>query len=120
MDEGRHRELTGVSNRPILANLEALARVHDRIRIRIPVIPGLNDGRDNMAATARFVASLPGVQRVSLLPYHRTGEPKRERLSRAGELPGITPGLAAPDPDRLAELAGELAAAGLESSIGGF
>ncbi len=129
MDEGRHRELTGVSNRPILANLEALAQVHDRIRIRIPVIPGLNDGRDTMAATARFVASLPGVQQVSLLPYHRTGEPKRERLAPqrrnrliagAGGLPETTPGLAAPDPDRLAELAAELAAAGLESSIGGF
>ena len=120
MDEERHRQLTGVSNRPILQNLEALARAHDRIWIRIPVIAGLNDDRDNMAATARFVAALPGVRRVSLLPYHSTGEPKRQRLPRAGEPPAPSPDLTAPDPERLAALAGELAAAGLESSIGGF
>ncbi len=115
MDERKHRELTGVSNRPILDNLRALAHDHPDVRIRVPVIPGVNDSRANMAATARFASALPGVRRVSLLPYHATGEPKRERLGLVRQLRGV----AAPPQGRLEELAGELSAAGLETHFGG-
>ncbi len=105
MDEDRHRELTGVSNRRILDNLRALAHVrahaligsrardrdlplvkardaaHDAIWIRVPLIPGVNDDAANLEATARFVRSLPGVHRLHLLPYHVHGIDKRDRLT---------------------------------------
>ena len=52
MDEARHRQYTGVSNGPILANLQALARAHRNIWLRVPVIPGINDREEDRQAAA--------------------------------------------------------------------
>jgi pyruvate formate lyase activating enzyme len=40
MDDARHRAFTGVSNAPILANLQALSRLGHNLLIRIPLVPG--------------------------------------------------------------------------------
>ncbi len=80
MDEARHRQHCGVPNAPILANLRALAEVHEQIWLRVPVIPGVNDDAANLAAIAQLAASLPRVRQVSLLPYHHTGLSKHARV----------------------------------------
>jgi len=82
MDEGRHREHTGVSNRPVLENLAFLADHHLRVIVRFPLVAGVNDDEANVHATGRFVASLPEIRRVSILPYHHTARAKYERLGR--------------------------------------
>lgn len=119
MDPRRHRELTGVSNRRILENLEALAAVHQGIRIRVPVIPGMNDEPENLEATARFVTSLPGVRRMDLLPYHRHGRHKRERLESVTGSQANGDAIRPPEPDAVERLAGIVRHAGLETRIGG-
>ncbi|MBI2875566.1 MAG: glycyl-radical enzyme activating protein [Candidatus Tectomicrobia bacterium] len=90
MDDERHRQGTGVSNRRILENLEQVAyRYHagngsTRIWVRCPVIPGFNDSEENFRAMAHFVQSLgEAVERVSLLPYHRFGELKYAAIGKA-------------------------------------
>ncbi len=113
MDEDRHRRATGVSNRTILDNLRALAAVHDRIWIRVPVVPGINDDAANLDATADFLAPLAGVRRVDLLPYHPTGEAKHGRVG----LPGAS--FATPDPVAMAGAAARFRARGLDTRIGG-
>jgi len=115
VDAERHREFTGVSNASILANLAVLAQVHRAIWLRVPVIPGVNDDAENVAATARLAASLPSVQRVSLLPYHRLGADKLRRLGSAGLLADVNP----PTPDHMHALAAGLQAAGVATTIGG-
>lgn len=80
MDEARHRQHCGVSNGLILANLRALAEVHHRIWIRVPVIPGVNDDAANLTAIAKFAVTLPSVEQVNLLPYHKTGLSKHRRV----------------------------------------
>ena len=82
IDDARHREFTGVSNRMILENLERLAREGKNVVVRIPLIPGFNDGADAVLATARYVASLGSVQEIHLLPYHESGLEKYARLGR--------------------------------------
>ena len=114
-DEARHRELTGAPLAPILANLAAVAEVGVPIWLRVPVIPGLNDDDENLRAVARLAAATPNVQRVSLLPYHRTGSGKLARLGRAGE----TVPAAGPPAARMHALAAALAAAGVATTIGG-
>jgi pyruvate formate lyase activating enzyme len=91
MDEAKHREYTGVSNGMILENLGALGRAHRRIWVRVPVIPGINDSDRELDATAQFAAAIPGVQRVDLLPYHRTGLEKLRRLGRSNPLAEVLP-----------------------------
>ena len=114
IDEQRHREQTGVSNRSILANLRALAETHPRLWIRVPVLPGVNDDPENLAATAAFVASLSRVERVSLLPYHKLGQDKLRRLGHRPTPAEIAP----PSAERMGELAAELDAAGVPATIG--
>ncbi len=82
MDDARHLECTGVSNAAILENLSALGRIHQNIWIRIPIVPGFNDDAEQLEAAARFVASIPAVRQVSLLPYHPTGNHKSRWLGQ--------------------------------------
>ncbi len=89
MNEARHIEYTGVSNRPIIANLKALYERGARIRLRVPVIPGYNDRPDNFEAVAALVAELPNLEGVELMPYHPLGEDKRLRLGWEGERPPL-------------------------------
>ena len=88
-DETRHRELTGVSNRSILENLKALSEVHPNIWIRIPVVPGFNDSVEELEKIAEFVAGLRSVTLVNLLPFHRSGLHKYERLGWGHKLDGV-------------------------------
>ncbi len=115
MDDGQHRAWTGAGNGAILANLEALGQVHGQIWIRVPVIPGVNDDAANLEATARFVARIPGVRRLDLLPYHSTGAAKFRRLGRAYALEQVP----APTPARMADLAGVFEAHGITTTVGG-
>jgi len=85
MDDRRHREWTGVSNRPILDNLKRLDRGGHRLWIRVPLIPNVNDGEENLRALGALIAELTSVEAVYLLPFHRGGERKRERLGRAAQ-----------------------------------
>jgi glycyl-radical enzyme activating protein len=82
MDEAAHERLTGASNRPVTQNIIKLLRKTVPVIVRIPLIPGLNDG-DNLAATLRFVVEhdVAGmVQRIDILPYHRYGAAKYGHL----------------------------------------
>lgn len=82
VDENAHRAYTGASNKPILANLERLKASGKPFRIRIPVIPGVNDSAENFRATAELVAGAPGLEMVELLPYHKTAGAKYSMVGK--------------------------------------
>ena len=115
MDEARHLEYTGVSNKLILENLQWLGQAHDKIWIRVPIIPGVNDGEGQLEALARFASSIPGVKQVNLLPYHTTGVPKFRRLGQAYRLAEVKP----PSADFMAAAVAKFTACGLKTSSGG-
>jgi pyruvate formate lyase activating enzyme len=81
MDRDRHRLFTGVSNAPILANLRLLAERGAAVQVRLPLIPGVNDDVVNLRATGAFVAALPGVDAIDLLPYHGAAAAKYRKLN---------------------------------------
>jgi pyruvate formate lyase activating enzyme len=83
IDEVRHREFTGRSNRLIRQNLCYLAGQGKKIVIRLPLVPGVNDDAENIRRTAEFLRSLGGVSEISLLPYHRLGKEKYKGLQKA-------------------------------------
>lgn len=114
IDDARHRTATRGSNTTILENLAALAAVRQDIIVRFPLVPGVNDDWHNVAATAAFVASL-GLARIDVLPYHRAGVARYERLSRPYALDATVP----PDDAGVAAVVDVLRRAGLEVHAGG-
>jgi pyruvate formate lyase activating enzyme len=80
IDPVRHRRYTGVSSKLILNNLRRLACTDRPIVVRLPIIPGYNDDEERIQAIARFIRELDTVHQVDLLPYHRFGRGKYERL----------------------------------------
>lgn len=79
----KHKEFTGRSNELMLENAKKIAASGmTNLVIRVPVIPGFNDRVDEIESIARFADSLPGVNKIHLLPYHRLGQDKYEGLGR--------------------------------------
>ncbi len=115
MDDAHHRRITGVSNEPILENLRALAATGQRIRVRVPVIPGVNDDEANVQALGAFVAALPGAVGIDLLAYHPTARDKYQRLNRAYPLEYLQP----PSESEMAAVAARLREFGNDVKVGG-
>lgn len=90
LDDARHKELTGVTNETVIGNIRAIAASGKELWIRIPVVPGFNDG-ENLVKTAEFVASLKGNIKAELLGYHRLGLPFWEALGKKSPCEAVVP-----------------------------
>ena len=80
LDSQKHKEFTGVGNELILENLGKLIGLGARIWVRIPVIGGVNDTEEEIAAIRKLLQDMGGVEKVELLPYHGLGEHKYAAL----------------------------------------
>ena len=114
LDDARHAEITGVSNRQILENLTALAARHANVVVRIPVLPGLNDNAVNIDDTIRYLSKL-GLTRVDLLPYHEIGMDKYPRLGVRRPMEGLQ----APSAEQVQHIADRFKCEGFSVCIGG-
>lgn len=92
MNGEKHKAFTGRSNELMLENARRIAASgQTELIIRVPVVPTFNDTPAEIESIARFAQSLPGVQRIHLLPYHRLGQDKYTQLGRDYTLPDILP-----------------------------
>ena len=91
VDDKKHKEFTGQSNKLILENARRIAQSGADLTIRVPVIPTFNNTPEEIKSIAEFVKTLPNVTHLHLLPYHRMGEDKYEGLGRNYMLKGIEP-----------------------------
>ena len=117
MNPEMHKKYTGVSNELILQNAE---KIHSEMSIpmwaRITLVPGFNESAENIEATAGFIANrLSTAIPVHLLPYHRLGEAKWERLDRKNE----TASIEIPDEQQLVESRRIFESFGLTVVMGG-
>lgn len=115
MDSQKHKEFTGQYNDKILENAQRIARSPVKLIIRTPVIPTFNDTEEEIRAIARFAASLPGVEEMHLLPYHRIGTDKYKGLGREYSLSHIEP----PSREKMDRLLEVVNSQGLKGQIGG-
>ncbi|MHC1708022.1 MAG: glycyl-radical enzyme activating protein [Bacteroidales bacterium] len=76
-----HYQMTGVKIDSIIANLHYLAQINKDIIIRIPLIPDWNTDEGNITGTLKLLLKIkPAVKRVDLLPYHKLGNTKSEKM----------------------------------------
>jgi pyruvate formate lyase activating enzyme len=113
MDPGQHVRHTGVANDQILRNLKMIAKMGRDIHIRIPVIPTITDRAENLDAIGRFVSTLTGPPRVTLLRYHPTAMEKYTRFGIEKRLPED---IVSPSEDAFAKTASRLVGHGLDVS----
>lgn len=76
IDPAVHRHYTGHTNDVILENLAVLSASGKPFVIRVPLVPGVTDTDENLAAIARTVKGLPGLLNVDLLPYNQAAGSK--------------------------------------------
>lgn len=90
----RHRALCGEDGGLIRANLRLLCRTGAKVLLRLPLVPGLNDGEDHLQAVAALLSELPELQGAQILPYHALGTGKEARFGLEGRtlrLPSASP-----------------------------
>jgi pyruvate formate lyase activating enzyme len=80
MDAERHKAATGVSNVRILENAVRLGREAPALIVRTPIVPGINDNAEDVAAIANFAAGLPNLLYYELLPFHPMASGKYDSL----------------------------------------
>ena len=83
-DDALHRELCGAENTVIKNNLKSLAEAWNKkegplIWPRLPIVPGMTDGQDNIKGWAGFLRGM-GISFLTIIPYHAMGVNKRRWL----------------------------------------
>ncbi len=115
MNSDKHKEFTTKPNEVILENAQKLSKIAKNLVVRVPVIPGFNDTKDEILDIARFAKSLGIVEQIHLLAYHRLGYDKYIGLGRTYGMGDVK----SPTKEYMAELAGVAESVGLKAVIGG-
>jgi pyruvate formate lyase activating enzyme len=107
-----HKEVTGKSNRLILNNIRMISP-HVKVWLRVPVIPGINDSEENLTKLSELGREI-GVEKVSLLPYHKLAEEKYRQLGKRYTMAHLEP----PGQERLQQIQRVIESFGLKVTIG--
>lgn len=103
IDPERHYKLTGVHNERILENLKELLHRRYNVKIRMPLLKGINDSQDEIESVIAFLMPFRDYKNfkgIDLLPYHKLGVNKYTQLGKEYPIEG-DPSLAGEDLDRI-------------------
>ena len=103
IDPDRHFELTGVRNEMILENLEELIMKRNHVKIRMPMLKGINDSEAEIRGVIEFLKpfrEFKNFEGIDLLPYHKLGVNKYVQLGMDYPIEG-DPSLDDADLDRI-------------------
>lgn len=103
----KHIKLTGQSNDIIINNLQKLSNKYSKkleIIIRYPLIPGYNDGWEDIEALANLIKKIDNNLPLQVLPYHRLGISKYDQTGRNYQLIEVKP----PDSKEMEEVEKQL------------
>lgn len=114
MDDNKHIQFTGVSNKLILDNLKNLSEIHNNINLRMPVIEGVNADAKHIEETIDFIKEL-NIMKINLLPYHDIAKHKYEKLGLSYEGKRMS----IPSDEKMQSFKVMLEKAGYEVKIGG-
>jgi pyruvate formate lyase activating enzyme len=114
-DNARHKALTGVPNRRILANIRRMVEAGWTILLRIPWVPTMNAEPLFLDGLHAFLAEFPTPPAVEFLPYHRLGIGKWAALGGCSPIEAEIPAAEKADIEPWAE---RLRGVGVEVKIG--
>jgi pyruvate formate lyase activating enzyme len=108
-------KFTGASNKLIMENLKRLSEKRQKITVRFPLIPGVNDDEKDILELGSFVSSLNVVRELSILPYHKAGFEKLKRMKKPKDSSFVSH---SPSAEILSEIEEKLKDFGLKIQIG--
>jgi len=114
-DSTRHRALTSVPNRRILANIRRMAGAGWPLLLRVPWVPRHNAEPEFLAGLLAFLRSLDNPPPLEFMPYHRLGLGKWAALGSESTMPEDIPAADRADIEPWAE---QLRDAGVDVKIG--
>jgi len=85
----KYLALTSKPLQPTLDFARRLSAMGKKMWIRYVLVPGYTDDFGDVEKLADFVATLQGVERVEVLPFHKMGEDKWEKLGMDYQLKGV-------------------------------
>ncbi|MGL4792015.1 MAG: choline TMA-lyase-activating enzyme [Anaerotignaceae bacterium] len=91
MDSSKHFQLTQVRNELILSNLAELLRRRFNVKIRMPMLKGINDSEEEIKAAIDFLMPYKddkNFKGIDLLPYHKLGVNKYLQLGMEYSIDG--------------------------------
>ena len=103
IDPDRHFELTGVRNEMILENMEELIMRRKHVKVRMPMLKGINDSEAEIRGVIEFLKpfkEFKNFEGIDLLPYHKLGVNKYVQLGMDYPIEG-DPSLDDADLDRI-------------------
>ena len=115
LSDSEHQSLTGVRNDMVLQNLRYLVGLGKKVVVRYPLIPGMNDGEENLAAMRNLFVELPGLGDLHILPYHSIANGKYRRFGVENPMEGT----AEPANDWVSQVAASFRNIGVNVMIGG-
>lgn len=80
IDDEKHKELTGHSNKNILAFARYLDSKKIPVWIRHVVVPGITFDEKYLELLGEFIGTLSNVEKIETLPYHSLAIPKYDKL----------------------------------------
>lgn len=83
-DSEKHKKYCAIDNKLIMENLLLTNDISTKFKlvVRIPIIPGINDNREELENIGSFCSGLKQLDHVQLLPYHRLGVDTYRKLGR--------------------------------------
>ena len=91
IDSAAHKALTGAENHNVLRFAGYLSQKGIPLWVRHVVVPGMTDKPAEWKALGEFLATLPTLQALDVLPYHTLGVKKYDSLGMDYPLKGVAP-----------------------------
>lgn len=89
INDDEHKQLTGMSNKNVLAFAEYLSKNKIPVWIRHVVVPGITDNEKYLKELGKFLAKLDNIKALDVLPYHDMAVLKYKNLKIPYPLQGI-------------------------------
>ena len=91
IDDVRHKDLTGHSNKNPLSFARYLSDSGKDMWIRHVLVSNITDDDRYLLKLKQFIGTLKTVKNIEVLPYHKMGEAKYEKLGIPYPLKGLNP-----------------------------
>ena len=91
IDPEKHKEITGMDNKNILAFAKYLDDKNIPIWIRHTVVENVTDSPEDLVKLGKFIGGLKNLKAIDVLPYHTMGVSKYKELGIEYPLEGVLP-----------------------------